>query len=245
LISDAIISPNIADRAISNFVFKESTDSRVTSITIDEVQYTGDNLYDVIYELCDYYRLGFKVLLNDNNQFVFELYSGEDRTSNQILNPVIEFSTDNDNLLSSSYSTDDTKYCNVTLVAGEGEGDERKTVICGESDGLDRRELYTDARDIQSTEPGGVVIPESEYLNMLTSRGYSKLLEHVIKTEIDSEVDASEGSMYKFNHDYYLGDLVDVVDFIGQTFVSRVMAMTIAVSESEYTMHPIFENEEV
>lgn len=245
LITDAIISPDIADRAISNFVFKESTDSRVTSIIIDEIQYTGDNLYDVIYDLCEYFKLGFKVTLNDENQFEFELYAGVDRSSAQVTNPIIEFSTDNDNLLSSEFSMDETNYCNVTLVAGEGEGEERKTVVCGDNTGLDRRELYTDARDIQSTDDQGAAIPESEYLNMLKARGNSKLLEHILKTEIDSEVDASLGSMYKFNYDYFLGDIVDVIDFIGQQFISRVIAMTISISESEYTIHPIFQNEEV
>jgi len=44
IINDAIINPSIVNRRIDNFVFEMSTDTNITSLTID-AQFTGDNLY--------------------------------------------------------------------------------------------------------------------------------------------------------------------------------------------------------
>lgn len=239
LITDAIINPTDSNRKISNFIFQDSTDPTITSLTIDEYQFTGDNLYDVVQALCAEFGLGFKITLNDNNQFVFMLYNGTDRSSNQVLNPIIEFSPNNDNLLSSEYSLDQKDYCNVTLIAGEDEGESRKTATYGESSGLTRRELFTDARDIQSSD-GETTMTPTEYTNALINRGKEKLLEHEILTEFDSSIDNGEGGMCTFNKDYFLGDIVDIVDVIGETFKVRVNELTISISESEYSVHPIF-----
>ncbi len=53
MLNDAFINPpaSLADRKISNFIFKKSIDERITTLTID-AQYSGDNLYDVIFNLC-------------------------------------------------------------------------------------------------------------------------------------------------------------------------------------------------
>ena len=239
LITDAIINPTDQSRKIPNFIFKDSTDSTITSITINECQFTGDNLYDVIQSLCSLFSIGFKITLNDNFQFVFELYNGSDRSSNQLLNPIIEFSNNNDNLISSEYSIDQQNYCNVTLIAGEDEGTSRKTATYGSASGLSRRELFTDARDIQSTD-GETTMTPTEYTNALINRGKEKLLEHDVTTEFDSSVDNGSDGMFEFNVDYFLGDIVDIVDVIEETFKVRVSEMTISISESEYSIHPIF-----
>ena len=186
LLNEAIISPSVADRKISNFIFSASTDTNVTSKTINEKQYTGDNLYDVISEICKEVKLGFKITLNSNKQFVFQLYSGNDRTSTQLTYPAVEFSYNNDNLISTKYTMDTKDYCNVTLVAGEGEGLERKTATYGSSSGLSRRELYTDARDISSNEGSDDEIPLETYITLLQERGKEKLAEREILREIDS-----------------------------------------------------------
>lgn len=51
LLNESIISPTIADRTISNFIFQSSTDSKITELTVD-AQFTGDDLYTVISNLC-------------------------------------------------------------------------------------------------------------------------------------------------------------------------------------------------
>lgn len=238
LINDAILNPSDPKRKIPNFIFRRSTDSRIAEIEIEQVQFTGDNLYDVIQKLCSEFNIGFKVTLEDK-KFVFELYMGEDRTNSQLANPAIEFSQDNDNLISSKRTYDKTSYCNVTLVAGEDEGVNRKTATVGDASGLDRRELFTDARDI-STNNGEV--PLSEYNQQLIARGNEKLDETGILQEFESEVDNGKDAMYKLGRDYSIGDLLDISDYHNYVQSSvRVSEITIKDAVDGYSIYPIFD----
>lgn len=149
LLNACIISPSNPNRKIPNFIFKKSTDPRITSLEL-EAQYTGDNLYDVIQKLCEERDLGFKVTLNNSKQFVFELYAGTDRSYDQMAVPYVVFSPRFDNIISSNYVESKSSLKNVALVGGEGEGSARRYTAVGNLSGLDRRELFVDARDISS-----------------------------------------------------------------------------------------------
>lgn len=149
LLNDCIISPSKPTRQITNFIFEASEDTAITDLTL-EAQYTGDNLYDVISKACEERGVGFKVILNDNKQFVFSLYSGLDRSYDQTELPFVVFSPNFDNLISSNYLETKSGLKNVTLVGGEGEGQARRYTAVGDVLGLDRREMFTDARDLSS-----------------------------------------------------------------------------------------------
>lgn len=245
LINENVINPSISDRKISNFVFINSTDTNVTSITIDETQFTGDNLLEAVMTLCQNNNLGFKITLNSSKQFEFRLYAGANRTTSQIIYPQVVFSLENDNLFSSKRTQDKTNYKNVTLIAGEGEGLARRTATYGSANGLDRREYFSDARDISSNEGMDDEIPASEYTNMLIERGKSNLKEHIIKKEVEAEVDTSERAMFKYQEDYFIGDIVNVLDRYGVQFSARIKEMTVSLTQKGYQSYPIFEYEEV
>ena len=149
LLDDCIINPSNTNRKIPNFIFKASTDPRITALTI-EAQYTGDNLYEVIQKICEERGLGFKVTLNENKQFVFELYMGIDRSYDQTEVPYVVFSPSFDNIISSNYMESKSSLKNVALVGGEGEGSARRYTAVGNLVGLNRREMFVDARDISS-----------------------------------------------------------------------------------------------
>lgn len=149
LLEENIINPSKPERKIPNFIFEASTDPAITELKID-TQYMGDNLYDVITALCKERGIGFKVTLNSSNQFVFKLYSGADRSYGQFLNPYVIFSPNFDNIIDSNYVEEKSAWKNVTLVGGEGEGSERRYTAVGNTTGLERRELFTDARDVSS-----------------------------------------------------------------------------------------------
>ena len=245
LINEAIISPTDSSRQISNFIFEDSTDTNVTSLTMDETQFTGDNLLEVIETICQDKKLGFQITLNTSKQFVFKLYSGTNRTKEQTVVPQVEFSVNNDNIFSSRLTIDKTEYKNVTLIAGEGEGLDRRTQTYGTETGLSRREYYTDARDISSNEGSEDEIPAATYNNLLIERGKEKLNELIITKEIEAEVDTSDRAMYIFNKDYFIGDLVENVDMYGTRSVSRIIEMTMSLTAKEYKFYPIFENERI
>ena len=157
--------------------------------------------------------------------------------------PQVEFSLNNDNIFSSKLTIDKSNYKNVTLVGGEGEGTARRTaVVNNETSGLERREYFTDARDISSNDGE---ISSANYITMLSERGKKHLEELIIKKEVEAEVDTSPTAMYIFNKDYFLGDLVENVDVYGTRSVSRVVEMTMSITAKEYKFYPIFENERI
>ena len=238
LLNENVINPSNADRKIPNFIFQESTDPAITVLTL-EAQYTGDNLYDVVSSVCNDKKIGFKVLLNDQNQFVFSLYAGKDRSYKQDTNPYVVFSPDFDNMINSNYIRSKKTYKNVTLVAGEGEGSSRKTVSVGSGSGLERRELYTDARDLSTTTSNGGTISTSEYNNQLTQRGNEKLADYPISESFEGESDTTR--MFVFKEDFDIGDIVQNKNEYGQEGRSIVSEMIFSQDEEGFLSYPTFE----
>ena len=148
ILNENIISPSIANRKVSNFIFRNSTDTKVTSLRI-EAQFTGDNILEILEEICELYSIGFKITL-ENEKFVFQLYAGTDRSYDQTQNTYVIFSKNFENIINSNYLENNSTLKNAALVAGEDFAEDRKTVTIGNTSGLERRELYVDARDIQS-----------------------------------------------------------------------------------------------
>ena len=168
LLNECIINPSKPERKIDNFIFERSTDPAITSLLID-MQYTGDNLYDIVNSLCVSNNIGFKITVNSSKQFVFKLYAGEDRSYDQFANPYVIFSPNFDNIINTNYMESKSSLKNVTLVAGEGEGSARKYTAVGDVSGLERRELFTDARDISSDvdEPASDNFDFTQYESMV------------------------------------------------------------------------------
>jgi hypothetical protein len=210
LLEECIINPTNPDRRIENFVFIESTDPNITSLTL-KAQYTGDNLYDVISGICKDKKIGFKIELNDQNQFEFSLYSGVDRSYDQDENSYVVFSKKSENLLSSEYLESDAFMKNVTLIGGEGEGTDRKYVDLGSGEGLERREIFTDARDI-SSKTGDFIL-----LTSRPSDWNTDWMDYYINTGTeddpnyepvsgDSAPTWASGTYYKYDNEVVLSD---------------------------------------
>lgn len=237
LLDENIISPSISERKIDNFVFKECSDATVTGLTID-AQYTGENIYKVVSTLCKKNNIGFKIVLDDNNRFVFSLYSGKDRSYNQADNPYVIFSPDFENIINSNYLESKKTMKNVTLVAGEGEGAARKTSIVGTASGLERRELFTDARDISSDVGEGKTLTSAEYTEQLNQRGTEKLSEYKTVTSFEGEVEATR--MFKYGTDFFIGDIVQIANEYGHEGNAYISEFIMSQSESGVSMYPTF-----
>lgn len=237
LLNEAIISPSNTNRKISNFIFEASTDTRITSLTID-AQYTGDNLYEVIQTICAERGIGFKITLNSNNQFVFKLYMGEDRSYEQSKNPFVVFSPSFDNLISSNYIESISAYKNVTLVGGEGEGSARKYIAVGNTSGLDRREIFTDARDISSDTEDGGTLSTSEYNSKLTQRGKETLAENTNVVSFEGEAEMTNTFVY--GRDFYIGDIVQISNNYGHETQARISELVTSEDENGYSSYPTF-----
>jgi len=231
LITAAIINPSIEDRKISNFIFEDSTDERITGLTL-EAQYTGDNLYDIVNSACVTNNIGYKITLNNQNQFVFKLYMGTDRSYDQEYNPYVVFSPNYENIINSNYVDSTEVMKNVTLVAGEDEGSARKTLIVGSGTGLTRRELFTDARDIQSEKV-------SDYNEALKQRGLEGLIENSRTVNFEGEVDAVR--MFVYNEDFFMGDIIQIANEYGIEGAARVVEFIHNEDANGRKQYPTFE----
>lgn len=237
ILDENVISPSNSKRAIPGFVFLESTDEYITGLRVS-AQYTGDVIYEVIEKLCEAFGLGFRVRLNDNYQFVFSLYRGKDRSYAQSDNPVVVFSPSYENVISTNYLNSIKNYKNVTLVAGEDSGSSRRSRTVGTAEGILRRELYTDARDIQSETEGGEPITNDEYNDLLDQRGKEKLEENVIVQAFDGQIDTNLIFVYK--KDFFKGDIVQILDSFGITFTVRIEEIVRSIDENGYELYPTF-----
>lgn len=236
MLNENIISPSVADRKIANFIFVPSTDSKITSLTIDN-QYTGDDLYTVIKGLCEENNIGFKIVLTDDNQFAFSLYAGADRSYDQTENPYVVFSPNFENIINSNYFSSKAGYRNVTLVAGEGEGASRKTTVVGSASGLDRRELFTDARDISSDTEDGT-LSDAEYIAQLRTKGLKNLADHMITTAFEGEVEVTR--LYKYGEDFFIGDIVQIANEYGNENSAYISELIISNSDEGLSIYPTF-----
>ena len=161
--------------------------------------------------------------------------------------PVI-FADEYDNLISSEYLRDLTGYANVAVIAGEGEGSARTWAgvdatgkASGTYAGLNRYEMYVDARDVQkkTTDKNGkeITLTNAQYKAQLQARGLEKLTE-AGKTESFGG-DADTGS-YIYRTDYDVGDLVTVRDKHGITANVRITAIEEIEDKEGYTVTPEF-----
>lgn len=237
LINENVISPTIPERVISNIAFVESIDSAITSLTV-KAQYTRTNLLETIQKLCAANDIGFKMTLSSSfDSFEFKLYSSVDRSYNQVLNSYVVFSNGFENLSSSDYIESMVTYKNITVVAGAGEDEDRIIKIVGDGEGVSRRELYTDARDL-SDKVDNVAIPEVDYLAQLEQRGIEKLLENDLEVSFDGKVDITR--MFKYREDFFVGDIVQLVGDYGIEGRVQIMGMIRSINLDGIDVYPTF-----
>lgn len=301
-------------RKMNNFVFEATDDPYILGLKVEKQEFTGDNIYEIINRWLEEdtkNTVGYQILLNDQNQFVFKLYSGLDRSydqkeyvktedlawneaktyytkdgntyteytriyyekkSNQYvltddivkvknktyytyngssyivytgdlpvlyehrgIRPYVVFSPQFDNVINSNYIDNISEMKNVTLVAGEGEGTARTTIIVGDSSDLPRRELFTDARDMQSSEYGG----GTKYTDALKTRGTNKLIENARVTSYEGQVEATRQFVY--GTDFDMGDIIQMANEYGIEGNARVIEWVLSDSTSGFETYPTFD----
>lgn len=230
LITENVISPTIAARQILNFTLGDHAIS-----TTMQAQYTGKNLLETISDICKAYSIGFKTTLDDQNNYVFQLYEGVDHTYDQSTLPYVIFSDKYDNLLSSEYEENYQNIATAVLVAGEGEGTDRKTLwVTDGSTGLERHEVYKDQRNIRSDDGE---ISDAEYDELLQEEGKECLTKYTT---------AFTGTVYfdnvKYKEDVNVGDLVVIENSRWGIYMNtRLVEVIESVSETgEYSIVPTF-----
>lgn len=258
MLNDAFIDPTqkkfgdktYIKRKVDNFKFISNPD---IVLEIEPVEITGDVIYDVILDWCQSNEIGFKIILRDieinnvlyKNQFVFSLYEGTNRSLDQVELEWVIFSKDFDNIISTDYIDNISPWRNFAIVAGEGEGESRKFIAYGDLEkesgtnkyktvGINHRELYVDARDIQSEE-----LEDTSYEDAMAIRGAEKLNECLKDIEFSGEVEAKRKFVY--GRDFYMGDIVQIVNEYGIEGKARVVEYIHNDTDSGTEVYPTFE----
>lgn len=221
LLDENAIVPAISSRELTGLVFEASTDPAITGLTVD-IQLLGENLYDVIQALCEVNEIGFKITMNDTNQLVFKLYSGVDRSYDQVVNPQAVFSPNFDNIGTSKYFTSRRTRKTTARVAGEvpDTGSQVFAQVSangGAGFGLERREIFIESSSTTRGE-GGTTISPSDYLAILQLEGFQELAENVETSIFDGEVITTDS--FNYNEDFGMGDIVQLEDI----YVSEALA---------------------
>lgn len=171
-----------------------------------EFQATYRNLLTMEEKLSKGANIGFRFRPDfTEKKIYFETYKGLDKSRSQRDRAFVEFSDMFDNLNSVENRQNDQLLKNVVYVGGEGEGSARTYIIVGDDSltGLERREVFIDAKDISSDD-----ITQAEYLAALRTRGLEKMEEHVFSNSYECATIPSGN--FKYKKDYDLGDIVTI-----------------------------------
>lgn len=231
LLQNEVINPIISARKISNFTYGTySTKQKM------QMQVTGKNLLETIEDICLTNGIGFKTTLMDDNKFLFQLFEGVDRSYNQNVNPYVVFSDVYENLASAEYEENYQEMVTNVLVAGEGEGLDRKTVWVTKSNptGLNRYEAYRDARNTRTNDGE---VSDAVYYDQLKQEGLEELTQFT---------QAFTGTVYfvgvEYGKDVNIGDICVIENSRwGIAVNSRLVEVIESVSEAGvYSIVPTF-----
>jgi hypothetical protein len=242
LLNEHAINPLNVSRKINDLEFQFSTDPVVRSIQISN-QYWGDNLYTAIVDLCFSNNIGLKITLNDQGKYIFTLYSGVDRSYNQVEHSYVVFAPNFENLKNSEYMLSSRLLKTVALLAGEkGVGNAQLYMEVDPSEGsiidLNRKEMFLDAQNITSVDENGNSISENEYFAHLYQKGLEELSKNIVIETFASEVDPT--GEFIFGRDFYLGDILQVANEYGYEGKSRVIELVRCQDGSGFKIYPIF-----
>ena len=222
LVNENAVNPSDSKRKIPQLVMGTSQ-HRGRKLTFQtRLKYLTDDLYTLSRQS----GLGVSIKLDAVRQrFVFEVLEGKDCTYG-IENPrsyIFSKANNKVNKRTYTYSTVGTK--NMAYIGGQGDGDDREIVtLHDELTGLERKEMFVDARDI----------PEGQTDNLL-DRGNTKL--EATKEVVGYEFDASTedyGTLWD------LGDTATFVDESGFIEDNRITEVREAYESNVLRIDPVF-----
>ncbi len=238
LINDNAINPAIPARKIPGLKLGEyAINSRV------DRHFDGENLLEKIEEMSEAHNVGFNVTLTDQNEFLFVLYEGVDRSYNQSVNPYVVFSGKFDNLKSSDYEENFGGTVTDVLVIGDEVNDDGETGTDAQqryevwaykalNAGLSRYET-----SFSPSSSGNDELTEQEYIDQLKSEG---------KAQVTQYEAAFTGDVYfnniQYRQDVFLGDIVTIENSEWGIYINaRIIEIIESVDESGlYTVVPTF-----
>lgn len=241
LVKQNLIMSDDSNRNIALAVEFEDEERLKQVCSIIDKQVTGGSLWDEISEVAEADKL--RIILRPNvvvvntehpqniDGWTLIIGAGEDRTRHRANNAVssVMFSQSLSNIANTDYIVDRSKLRNTVYIAGEGEGTDRKwynidvnsDVTFGERKGWSRRELWVDARDVQS-EQDNVTLTDAEYEELMKQRADEKAKDNDLSEEYTATV-TDITKQYTYKKDYNIGDFVTIADEeLGMEFDAQI-----------------------
>lgn len=184
-----------------------------------------DPLADALKEIAEASGLGMCIRMDlEKRKLVFDVLEGKDRSILQDELPPKIFRKEYDNMTSCQYDLDSSDYKNCAYTGGRGEGENRKIYLSGgENVGMDRYEMFVDARDIEDDAK-------------LPDRAMVKLAECTKTISYKSGVDGSDYSLR-----WELGDIVTTIESeYSLTLNERITEIEITYDENGEVFMPTF-----
>lgn len=195
------------------------------------VELEPQSVYDAVKGICDLYDLGFRLLRNgDTSQLYFDVFSGNDRTTQQAaLSPVV-FAPQLDNVQNTKELSSESGYKNVAIVLSPVGYETVYSILADSSaDGFERRVLVVRADDITDPDPLTATA-------LMVQRGIEELSKHRRFMVFDGEI--TQSGTYKYGVDYYLGDLVEMQNQDGAINYLRVTEQIFVSDEQGERSYP-------
>jgi hypothetical protein len=187
-IENNIVAPTDPLRKIDSLVLGENKKRGINTTW----KSSHKNLAEELKKISSYTNLGFQMKIDFiKKKFVFDILEGKNLTQKQQVNDPVLFSIDFANIKSQNYVESSLDHKNFAYVAGQGEGKDRQIKTVGTSAGLKRKEIFIDARDINTG---------------LHERGLQKLKEYQKIKTFEGEV--LNTGPFNYKADWDLGDIV-------------------------------------
>ncbi|TQR26970.1 hypothetical protein C7Y47_23920 [Lysinibacillus sphaericus] len=223
----------VSNRVIPNLRLASNTGIKI----VDDSTKTGGPVSEHCFALCQKHEMSFDVFMNHKDK-KYDVYTwqGEDHSITQSVLPHVIFSKEFDNVIKQNYVNSNIETKTTAIVAGEGEGVDRKTITVNDNlSGFNRRELYVDARDLQSSylddDNNNVTLTPEQYQETLQSRGIEKLAEYQEIETYESEIDMF--AQFEYGVDYKLGDVVSIRnDELQKVMHARVVCAELTVDRN-------------
>lgn len=225
-----------AGAATERQIYGFTTKNDELLIDITGTQAPRGNLGEFINSLLKNYNCGSQVIY-ENEKLIYKILNGEVKTGN------VKFSQSYDNLLESTYNTSDEEVITSALVVSTVEEVEYTQIYDTGPTGIERSELLINsnlATKYEDTNGEEKELDLSNTSHLATYQGWqveeakNELVNYKTIEEVDGELDLFN-SMYEFDVDYFIGDIVRVQDeHFNYSYFPRILKYTFKQDANGY-----------
>ena len=235
-----VITPADSNR-IMPLVEVDTNQNRGTSI---EWRSRYKNLANELNDISFATGINWNISLDIQNQkFVLDVREGKDLTASQSVNPPVIISPEFASVKELEYLESMLDFKNYAYIAGQGVGADRRVISQGTATGLERYEVFVDARDVAEVDDNENPRPEGEIIAELEARGQRNLEEFEQETYLNGQILMK--SPFEYRKDYNLGDIVTLQNKDwGVTLDARITKIKESYDANGMNIEAVFGNDQ-